>query len=230
MRDFGESTMDGWGSLRDNRRMRSPGEVARRALCLELLTQRFMIEAQASELGAAQAQEFVDGLGLAVAEAELDPVITESEQDHLLRAVGALDVADSWWDAHFADLAVLLYALGRVPELPTVARISSHMQEFLARGFLAASDGDMEACVKLLDAAELRPEEELVATLERAVEENEPFIANETVPGRDLPPATVLYVLPWLLDPAWPWGRPGKRLELAAASSSPLARSRPSCD
>lgn len=191
--------------------MRSPVEVARRALCLELLTQRFVIESQAEQLGAEQAQAMVDALGVASEEAGVEPLFSESEQEHLLGDVGALDVSDSWWDAHFADLAVLLYALGRIPELPTVARISAHMEEFLERGFLVESDGDMEACVRLLESATLRPEEELVTVLGRAAKEIASLVANESAePNRALPPATILYILPWLLDPAWLWGRPGE--------------------
>lgn len=188
--------------------MRSSHDVAKRCLCLELVAQRIALEHQAEELGA-DAATLHEGLLAAVDELALEASFFGSELPLLHARLGAADLDDPTLDAAFADLAILLWCLGRIEELPTVEQLmGDEISDVLGAGYLATAEGDLEAVEAALKNATLRPRPMLDAVLEHVAKANAVAISTTGEPSRAIPPGTVFYILPWLRSTEWPWGQP----------------------
>lgn len=184
---------------------RTAEQVARRALVLELVAQRIAIEAQAAELGD-EATEAQQGLAHAIERLALDEALHGAEKRLLGAPVGAIDLEDPLLNLVYADLTYLLWSLGRVERIPSVDELEgSELPDVLARGIFAESDGDLDAAASIVARAKLRPREELEATLLDIAKANALLAASGPGPHTDVPPATVFYVMPWLLSQDWPW-------------------------
>jgi hypothetical protein len=187
-------------------------DVARRSVCLELLTQRVSLEQQAADLGD-DASALHDGLVGAVDALKLASSFVNGERTILAASIGSLDLDEPKLDAYFADLAVLLWCLGRIPRMLTVAQLQDGMGDFLTRGYtrgyLAEAEGDLEKVARALESAKLRPREELVAELTDIAKANALHLtgAGGAPATTDVPPMTVFYILPWILSSEWPWGQ-----------------------
>jgi hypothetical protein len=189
-------------------RMRSSQDVAKRCLCLELVAQRIALEHQAEELGP-DAATLHEGLLAAVDELALEPSFFGTELPLLRARLGTADLDDPTLDAAFADLAILLWCLGRIEALPTVEQLmGEEISEVLSAGYLASAEGDLEAVEAALRNAKLRPKPTLDSVLEDVAKANALAISTTGEPSRDIPPGTVFYVLPWLRSTEWPWGQP----------------------
>lgn len=135
--------------------MRPVVDVARRCLCLELLAQRSVLEADATDRAGAEAAraKWASRLG--------DLGITLSEEERALfdRPVGALseDERDDL-DGRSAGAAVLLWALGRTGARPTFASADAIVAD---HGLLATSHGSIAKARAAAEGASLRPEPEL---------------------------------------------------------------------
>jgi hypothetical protein len=188
-------------------RMRTSQEVARRCLCLELVSQRVAIEHQAPDLGD-DAASLHEGLMTTVSELGLEASFHGTELEHLRATIGALDMDDPTLDVALADLAILLWCLGRIEQLPTVEQLMSDaLDEVLAAGFLARAEGDLEAVAVALGEAKLRPTAELEPVLMDVAKANAISISTHGEASRDIPSGTVFYIIPWLRSTDWPWGQ-----------------------
>lgn len=139
--------------------MRSPVDVARRCLCLELLAQRSVLEQdETPEADAVRAKwaSRVSDLGIAP---------TEAETALLERAVGKLteDEKDDV-EGRSMGAAVLLWALGRTDAKPTFATADDVVAD---QGLL--NDGSIAKAKANAENASLRSEEDLDALLATAV-------------------------------------------------------------
>jgi hypothetical protein len=135
--------------------MRNAVDVARRCLSLELLAQRTVLE---TEAGDGQAKEAENARAQWAARIEdLGVTLSEDESALFNRTAGNLteDERDDL-DGRATGAAVLLWALGRAEAKPTFAAIEEIVGE---HGLL--NDGSIAKARELAEAATLRPEEEL---------------------------------------------------------------------
>jgi hypothetical protein len=194
--------------------MRTALSVAKRALALELLWQRIVLEHQSAELAPEDANDAYQGLLYAVQElglADAFATFFAGDEMSLLRApLGELPEDAPIFDLAGADLSLVLWCLGRVPQLYTVAQLrDGAVTEVMEAGFLARSNGDLEAAAAELREASLRDADEIEAHLGDVARANALLATAEPDSGAGtVPPISAFYILPWILSESHPWGVP----------------------
>lgn len=129
--------------------------------------------------------------------------MTASEKAVLLAPVGTLNLEDEGFSTFFADVTVLLWCLGRIATLPTVAELATEtLNDVLVSGFWSLGG---KTILQAMHTARLRDKGELDAMLARVSKAT--MKAQPNPPGTDVPPFTVLYVIPWILSATHPWGK-----------------------
>lgn len=138
---------------------REPLDVARRCLCLELLLQRFGLEADAEDPVAAREEVRAKWLAR-IPDLELDGAIVPSERALLERPVGSLSEDDlDELHGRASGALVFLWALGRLPARPTFASVEDMADIVAEHGLLGA--GSISKAKETAHAARLRDASEL---------------------------------------------------------------------
>lgn len=135
------------------------GHVARRCLCLELLVQRLGLEVDeedAKDVRDDLRKRWVGRIG----DLGVEKALVPEERAYLDRAVGTLD-EDDLDELHARSLGavVLLWALGRLAERPTLAAMHDAPALVAEHGILG--DGSIKAAKATIAGATLRPRQEL---------------------------------------------------------------------
>jgi hypothetical protein len=169
--------------------------VARRLLCLELLSQRLGLEEadddkDARERARAAWASRVDELGVA-------SELLEDERSFLERPIGALSEEDlDDLEGRVSGALVLLWALGRLDSRPTFATITDLEEHLSAHGLLG--DGSVKKAKATAEAARLRSPEELDAALGAYLKTRGK--AREIVDPEKIVAAVGAHHLTWILD------------------------------
>lgn len=186
---------------------RTAAQVAARCVCVEMVIERIALE-QACEAGQMKLDELEatrTNLLEVVTFLGLDDELTKDERAALERKGGTLDDSEEL-SIVFADLPYLLWMLGRIPRLFSVADLEAQLPEIIERGLFRT--GDRHDIKKAMDRATLRPAEEIDAQLDDIAKANGLAIGARGEASRTVPPGSVFYVLPWSRNSEWPWGEP----------------------
>ncbi len=149
---------------------RNASDVAKRGLCLELLLQRLGLELDEEDhvdKRDAFRKAWVSRLG----DLEVEHALRPDERELLLRSIDQLtqeEVSDI--EGRVIEATVILWALGRVPALPTVETFGDAAEIVTESGVLG--DGSVAIARSTVAASKLRDESELrgsFLTAEQAV-------------------------------------------------------------
>jgi hypothetical protein len=180
---------------------REPLDVARRCLCLELLLQRFGLEADTDDPVAARDEVRAKWLAR-IPDLEVDAAILPSERALLERPVGTL-TDDDLDDLHgrASGALVFLWALGRLSTRPTFASVEDIADLLAEHGLLGAGSiskaKDAAHASRLRDDAELRDAESAYArTRGKAREPSDP---------EKIFAGVAAFYVEWILDRALPF-------------------------
>ncbi len=182
--------------------MRSVEEVVKRCVCVEIVCQRLALEQQAGDVD--DAEKLRADLALTAEKLDVTGAMMKAEKAVLEAAVGTLNLEDDGFSTFFADAAVLLWCLKRIDELPTVAELATEtLNDVLASGFWSLGG---KTILQAMHDATLRDRAELEGMLRLVSKAT--MKAHPNAPGTDVPPFTVLYVIPWILSVTHVWGKP----------------------
>lgn len=183
---------------------RNAAEVAKRSMCLELLLQRIGLE-----LDDEDHVDKRDALRLAwvsrLGDLELDKTLLPLERAYLTRTVEELtqDEIDEI-EGRVISAAVLLWALGRLPELPTAATLGEAPDLVAEHGVLG--DGSVSRARESVKQATLRPEAELSAALAAATRAYGD--ASEAMTPEQMVAGIAMHALGWVVDPTMAFDPP----------------------
>jgi hypothetical protein len=183
---------------------KNAAEVAKRSLCLELLLQRVGLELDDEEhvdKRDAFRLAWVSRLG----DLDLEQALLPKEREYLTRTVDELtqDEVDDI-EGRIITAAVLLWALGRVPALPTVATLGDAPDVVAEHGVLG--DGSVSGARESVTKAVLRPEGELTAALTAATSAYGD--ASQAMTPEQMVAGIAMHALGWVVDPAMSFEAP----------------------
>jgi hypothetical protein len=188
--------------------MRSVQDVVKRCVCVEIVCQRLALEQQSEEVE--DAEKMRADLVTSADKLDVLDAMTSTETAVLQAPLGSLDLEDEAFSMFFADAAVLLWCLNRIEALPTVAELASEtLNDVLAAGFWSLGGSEILQAMYVAELRDLSDLQEMLSVVSNAVVKAQP-----NPPGTDVPPFTVLYVIPWILSTNHPWGKP---IDLARA-------------
>jgi hypothetical protein len=181
---------------------KTPSEVAKRSLCLELLLQRIGLELDEEDhvdKRDAFRLAWVSRLG----DLELDATLLPDERAFLTRPVDALtqeEVDDI--EGRVISAVVLLWALGRAPKLPAASTLGDAPDVVAEHGVLG--DGSVSGARETVAKASLRPEAELRDALSAA--ERARGDVSQAMTPEQMVAGIALHALGWVLDPEASFG------------------------
>jgi hypothetical protein len=175
-------------------------DVARRCLCLEVLFQRYLLEADDEP---AEERERARQTWLArTGDLGIDEELLDEERALLERPAGEL-ADDDLDDVHgrASGTLVLLWALGRVPQRPTFATLEQIDEKLAEHGLLG--DGSVSSARAAAESAELRSPAELEEARRAYLRTRGK--AREVVEPEKVLADVAAHHLTWVLDGAMPF-------------------------
>jgi hypothetical protein len=196
---------------------KNASEVAKRCLCLELLLQRVGLELDDEDhvdKRDAFRKAWVSRLG----DLELEDALLADERGYLLRPVDELTQEEvDEIEGRIISALVLLWALGRVPSLPTAAALGDAPALVADHGVLG--DGSVSAARETVAKAGLRPVSDLDAALAAAHEARGDV--SEAMTPEQMVAGITLHALAWVLDPGLPFAIAGETPAVAPTVARP---------
>jgi hypothetical protein len=187
---------------------KNASEVAKRSLCLELLLQRVGLELDEEDhvdKRDAFRLAWVSRLG----DLELEQALLPDERAFLVRTVDELTQEEvDEIEGRIISAVVLLWALGRVPSLPTADTLGDAPDLVAENGVLG--DGSVSGARDAVAKATLRSESELRDALV-AADRARGDVSSAMTPEQMVAGITV-HALGWVIDPAMPFADGPKTL------------------
>jgi hypothetical protein len=191
--------------------VRRASAVAKRCVCVEITRQRAAIEGIDREDAETLRSHYPD----LVEALDVEDALLDVEAKALDAPIGKLRSWDNLVGSTTLQCAVLLWALGKLERLPTVASVDdgSFVKDVGAASYLMIADIDVLRAS--LEMAELRPKEEILAAIDKAqrsLSERARLVQRGVAPSgklegteaqktKDLLGLGILSGLAWIVDP-----------------------------
>jgi hypothetical protein len=177
--------------------IRTAADVAQRSLCLELLLQRLGLELD-DEDHVDKRDAFRKAWVSRLSDLVLEEALLDDERALLMRPVDELTQEEvDAIEGRVIAAAVLLWALGRSPALPTATLLGDAPDRVAEHGVLG--DGSVSLARATVAKATLRPEPEL-RDARLSAEEARGDVSQAMTPEQMVAGIT-LHALGWILDP-----------------------------